>query len=343
MQKCETQDPKVALRAGFAKTGRLTQFLTPDDEGEAGESEEHRIESALYDLYRQLGYLQPLEEKLRGSNVDYTIPVMGLWIVNYKKTIYGNTKRFPVFVTAYYVKGEVWVECEYLLDRRMRYWEACLEFQKVSGSTEMRNLQKKDACATIKRKMLELHHNQKAPLLLMLQSDGVSRPIWKMISDSELSKAKRNDRYTLDKLWFDSAEANDGFKLDGRENGLRFIRVRGNEEVPDYISYVKENGKTKTVSGVYNYDDIFWSIAQRPNDPLFKNAYNSRSKTDKPGAEYKLTDMIEVYPMHLKPGDDPEEWVWLVHKLRSAAHQYKGTLRLPLPLHLAKKLEEYIG
>jgi hypothetical protein len=53
--------------------------------------------------------------------------------------------------------------------------------------------------------------------------------------------------------------------------------------------------------------------------------------------------MIEIYPIHLKEEDDADQYVWLVHKWRDAAHQYKGTLRLPLPLHLGKKLEEYIG
>ncbi|UXZ09765.1 DUF3893 domain-containing protein [Clostridium perfringens] len=32
----------------------------------------------------------------------------------------------------------------------------------------------------------------------------------------------------------------------------------------------------------------------------------------------------------------------MVNKYRDAAHQYKGVLKLPLPMHLAYKLEEYI-
>ena len=53
-------------------------------------------------------------------------------------------------------------------------------------------------------------------------------------------------------------------------------------------------------------------------------------------------DMIEIYPILLKEDDLANEWAYIVNKYRDAAHQYKGVLKLPLPMHLAYKLEEYI-
>lgn len=40
--------------------------------------------------------------------------------------------------------------------------------------------------------------------------------------------------------------------------------------------------------------------------------------------------------------DNPKEWISLVHNYRDFAHQFKGTLKAPLLLHMAKQIEEYI-
>ncbi len=336
----KNEDPKTSLRIGFAQTGRLTQFIVPENE-EASES--HRIESALFDLYRQLGLLLPTNDATKTSEADYTTKACGIWIVNYKKNLYGNTQPFPVFVTTDYISGEVWVECDYLLSKKLRYWQASLEFQKIPGNPAVRKLQKKDACSSIRRKMIELYHIQKEPMLVLVHADGVSRRIWKMMTDGELSRVDRKGKYTLEQIWFDSPDASDGYRFDNRENGIRLMRIRSNQEVPDYLSRNGDSAQIRSVSGVFNWDDVYWSIAPRPGDSLFRNAYRVISKVSRPNLEFKFTDMIEIYPIHLKTSDDPDSWVWLSHKLREAAHQYKGTLRLPLPLHLASKLEEYLG
>lgn len=87
---------------------------------------------------------------------------------------------------------------------------------------------------------------------------------------------------------------------------------------------------------------VYWGIATPPGDRLFRNSREVTSKVLKPDKECKRPDMIEFYPIHLQPDDDPAEWVYLAHKHRELAYQYKDTLRMPLPLHLAGKLEEYI-
>jgi hypothetical protein len=40
--------------------------------------------------------------------------------------------------------------------------------------------------------------------------------------------------------------------------------------------------------------------------------------------------------------DDPTRWALLTHKLRRAAFHFADDLGLPLPLHLARKAEEYV-
>jgi len=187
---------------------------------------------------------------------------------------------------------------------------------------------------------MELHHLQKDPFLVLINNNKISRDVWKFITDKNLTNNAR--AHSFDEMWFDYKK-NDGFKLN-KNNFLRFIRVRGNTEVPDYVYHIDCENDLKNVSGVFSFNDkVFWSIASRPYDRAYINAYNNISKVANPGRDYKLTDMIEICPIHLNPDDDLYEWIYLVHSLRKTAHQYKYTLRMPLPLHLAKKLEEYVN
>ena len=52
--------------------------------------------------------------------------------------------------------------------------------------------------------------------------------------------------------------------------------------------------------------------------------------------------MEELYPLQLQPGDSSSEWVIFADSLRTLPLQYNQTTVLPLPLHLAKGLEEYL-
>ena len=52
--------------------------------------------------------------------------------------------------------------------------------------------------------------------------------------------------------------------------------------------------------------------------------------------------MIELYPLQLQPGDKVENWIFYANALRHIPIQYSQSTVLPLPLHLAKALEEYL-
>ena len=52
--------------------------------------------------------------------------------------------------------------------------------------------------------------------------------------------------------------------------------------------------------------------------------------------------MIEIYPIQLQKGDHPDEWVHYTNSLRKGAVQYDEETVMPLPMHLAAKLQEYI-
>ncbi|AXI78774.1 pPIWI_RE module domain-containing protein [Peterkaempfera bronchialis] len=60
--------------------------------------------------------------------------------------------------------------------------------------------------------------------------------------------------------------------------------------------------------------------------------------TDKPAWNPAL---LEVAVVGCQPGDDPEAWAVLAHQLRMTP-DYRDMLALPLPLHLARKAQEYV-
>ena len=52
--------------------------------------------------------------------------------------------------------------------------------------------------------------------------------------------------------------------------------------------------------------------------------------------------MIELYPVQLQPGDQAKHWVFYSNALCHIAIQYQQSTTLPLPLHLAQRLKEYL-
>ena len=63
---------------------------------------------------------------------------------------------------------------------------------------------------------------------------------------------------------------------------------------------------------------------------------------DHPYADYAEKDMIEMYPIQLQSGDNPDAWAKFVSDLCTLSIQYEQSTILPLPLHLAKNLTEYL-
>ncbi len=332
------KDPKRAIRAGFAASGRLTQFISPFGDDDA----EHRVKAAVYDLYRQLGYVEKFEGAKKGVDIDYNTPITAIHVINYKKTPYGHIDRAMVAVTINQLEGKVFVECPALWRGSKLYWEASLAFQGVATEEGKNKFTKTRILDDIKSKVYELYNYNKNPHIMVISSNGTTRNVWKLLTDSELSSADKSGPYSIKKIWFYDQNKNDGIDVLSKESGLRIIRIRCNDEVPGYITPLDSTGSCESRSGLFKSNSVYYGIAPRPFDKVYTNSYLSKSKLQKPNYEFKVTDMIEIYPIYLKEEDVADHWVSLVNNYRDAAHQYKDVLKEPLPMHLASKLEEYI-
>lgn len=339
-------DPKQVIRNAFAQTGRVVQFIVPEDEGKA--VAKNKIDNAVYDLYRQLGITHLLNVEKARFHQYADVRCVGMHIFT---QIHGigavNKGRFlPVYVDMDLLNGKTRVQCSAFDNYSVSYREACLEMAKLFWKNDLEQLCV-DACRTpAKQKLIELrnrHMNPENKVLFMANTDGNSRPLWSGMSDKSIGNCDMLGEYIPEKIDVGAQKA--PFYLQLANSGVRIVRIRCNAEVPDYFTSRRSSEekleKYSSATGVFQYGKTFWSIAPKPNDPRFNRSF-VESRVTNPTHDYAEKDMIEIYPLQLQPGDDPWEWVRYVNALRQLPIQYNQATVLPLPLHLAKNLAEYL-
>ena len=332
-------DPKRALRIAFAKTGRLTQFIEPED---SKDSPEIRARVAVRGLMRQLGFVPEPARNSRG--IDTSIPAIGLKVYNS-----GNGKArasFPYCVRQDMRSGAVTVYCPLLPDGSLPYWRALIEFARLSGSEGFPDSCKRANGMALKRM---LHGIVRAtgdrPELLLVNSYGRirQRDWWPGISDSGLESGP---------LSYGPTGYEEPLGLAGSK--LRILRIRSglNGEVPDWFTDEVAAGgaddgtvpNRRDKQGLFKMDGYFLALAPRPGDAQYK--WSARgSKYDSPTAAF-CEKTINEYCL-LSPGGEAEALasVKYAEALRGCMVQlYKNDMRvnLPAPLHLAEQVEEYI-
>lgn len=330
---------KRGLRIAFAKTGRLTQFIEPED---SKDSPEIRARVAVRDLMRQLGFVPEPARNSRG--IDTSIPAIGLKVYNS-----GNGKArasFPYCVRQDMRSGAVTVYCPLLPDGSLPYWRALIEFARLSGSEGFPDSCKRANGMALKRM---LHGIVRAtgdrPELLLINSYGRirQRDWWPGISDSGLESGP---------LSYGPTGYEEPLGLAGSK--LRILRIRSglNGEIPDWFTDEVAAGgaddgtvpNRRDKQGLFKMDGYFLALAPRPGDAQYK--WSARgSKYDSPTAAF-CEKTINEYCL-LSPGGEAEALasVKYAEALRGCMVQlYKNDMRvnLPAPLHLAEQVEEYI-
>lgn len=333
-------DPKQAIRNGFARTGRVVQFITPDE----SDAVPHKVKSAVHDLYRQLGLPTLLNSD---KSIQYCPPCIGMHVCTQVHGIAGKGRFLPVYVTVDIAARKVRVQCDAFSRREVSYREACLEMAELFWKNDLERRCVDTSRSPVKQKLIELKNMYPTPdrgVLFTVVSDGDSRALWSGISDKELSAYAMTEDYQPEMINAGMQKA--PFPVSLRDTGVRIIRIRYNQEVPDYYTERsqttgKDVTKYASASGVFEYEKVFWSIGPKPPDRPYTDSL-SHSKIDHPEELHAEKDMIELYPVLLQGGDDPCDAIYYVNELRRAPIQYNKTATLPLPLHLAKALTEYL-
>ena len=168
--------------------------------------------------------------------------------------------------------------------------------------------------------------------------------MWGGISDTEIGEYAMTGEYCPERINVGTAQ--NPYLLSLTDSGVRIIRIRSNQEVPDYFTELSpkssdENLQHSSASGIFKYEDVYWEIHSRPNDDRYTRSFRE-SKILHPRHPFAEKDRIELYPLQLQPGDAAEKWIFYTNALRDLPIQYNQSTVLPLPLHLAKGLEKYL-
>ena len=340
-QDYKSVDPKNAIRCGFALRNRLTQFITPWNSHDSGNEVENKIASAIEDLCRQLGYVRDFDEKVKENEESLAhTPVIGMHVMTQLKTIYGKARFLPLCVELDYITGQVYVECDAFEQVRVPYREAAFELAKLSLDKDFEKKCDVASKGMLKQKMImwkNVYKNNN--LLVLIEANGNTRALCNGITDGQIQKYIYRDLYCPEEIEVGTKE--NSYMLNLNDSKVRFIRIRCNGEVPDYFTEKSKTEGYSASSGVFKYESDYWSVAGRPNDKAYKSSYKETTYS-KPRQKFAERDMIEIYPIQLQKGDNPDEWVHYTNSLRVGAIQYDEATIMPLPIHLATKLQEYI-
>jgi len=341
-QDCYTQgDPKQVLRNAFARTGRIVQFITPEEEGKF-----NKISYAVYDLYRQLGVVTLPNFQKKVPPLANT-PCIGMHLYTQIHGIANKARFLPIYVTVNIPEGRTRVHCDAFTNRTVSYREACLEMARLFWKNDLEQRCVDASRAPAKQKLIELknyYYAKENGILLVVQSDGNTRAVWRGISDKDIESYSAIESYCHTEINVGMLQS--PYMMSLVDSGVRIIRIRSNQEVPDYYTdpsekSTEEHLQLSASSGIFKYDDVYWGIHTRPDDPQYRSSFKT-SRIDHPQQRFAEKDMIELYPLQLQPGDKAEDWVFYMNALRHIPIQYNQSTTLPLPLHLAKCLEEYL-
>ncbi len=344
--KCNV-DPKKALRCGFAETGRLTQFITieqfykEDEEGAKKVNLDKILEHTVLDGFRQIGVVfdYSLNKKIGDKKI------VGIHIVNYKSAFFDRVRipPFPIIVTYDVKYSKVLVYCDLIDKVNVPYWKAILALSRLSYATDIKDRIKIISSTTLLRRLDRLINKDESDVIIIVDANGTSRKFFQGISNSEIERGKINKYNQLDKILIHEDKFLD---LSSIKKNVSIVRTRHNEEVPSYITMDRDNNKSKVnQSGIFKYDKVYYSIDSRP-----QHEYHSyiKSKLNKMNYQLSHRHLIEIYPLFISGNErniveNEINSISIVHILRSASIQFTSQKTiLPLPLHLAEKMEEVL-
>lgn len=373
LKKQPRVDPKQVLRLGFARRGRLTQFVTPEGFLAANEKLEQKIQrdpeaqkryneklaqweaggrvgrkpqkpssnfinsvvkSSILDGYRQLGIMADLHTLKRASKEMF----VGITVKNKASSIYGqNFRPFPIVVILDGPNNCLNVYCDLISDHLMPYDVFLLALAQRFSEAPATSDDILYSATKVTNFLKAFFAQHRASIVL--ENNKIIRNCIKNISNNSINQ----ENQTKPSFSFQWANGRDVIPLTLEGAKLRSVirlRTSTNYEVPDY--YTTENGKGFAASsGVFCYEGTYYSLDSRAqHDAITLRQGVSITNSDEQLSHRRL---VELYPLYL--GESKvEECLEDIHSLRQATIQFQQQrTQLPLPLCVVDKdaLDEY--
>lgn len=320
----EESDPKVALRAGFAKVGRITQFITPREDELT-----HRTKMSLLDLLRQVGVQSGLPKCLP---VAFPRPVSYAAIWMYKP--YEDVKSFLPMMLHMSGDGSVVKATAYGLGKFLPYSEFLRQLAERGKTKTINNQERNKVPGLLKQWLDEISDGSDILLLAHAQN---TREVWGWLTNSQIA---------IDKLSFGNTDQSRSIS---EWPGVRVVRVRDckGSETPECFAQ-KDQGddctnreeKMSFTQGLFRVSDrVFHSMTGKPKQRM--KLSRKASKALKPDLQAWNARLVELTVACIQEGDEPWHWAKLTDKLRLAAVHSDDPMTLPLPLHLLFMAKQY--
>jgi hypothetical protein len=361
----QMRDAKRTLRFAFAQTGRLTQFINPEDTSGSDEEKKKaealiktKSRAAVLDARRQLGFMgNDLSDMLEEVGLKPGIQLIGLHlevenVSSRSKKLKEEAVFFPAAVKL--TIGQQQIQAATPDSKGMSesmvwepYYQSGLRLGSYSGSQLHMGIGNRlDGGSVLERFLDQIIQIEKdKPTVIFIPANGW-RTYWKWLQDKVI---------TLDQMKLNnSTYLPDSHALVGGNTcvigNIRVIRYRFGE-VPSYLTI--DQTKEPDCQAGYGHgickiaERVYYSIAQKPDS--YQPSYNwSRFSSSALGGYSKnarMSALIEIVPAFLQMGDNPDVYAKAFHLLRTAAsHWVNGFTTHPLPSHLAKNLtEDYVS
>lgn len=319
----KSKDPKQAIRKGLAQRNRLSQFITPLNDNEKKSTKENRVKSAVWDLFRQSGYLHyppQIGLKKGGNSVPEKLNIFGFYLIN-KRRKYGKDIKYPVIINAQTNSYDIKLKYPDSNNQWKNYSKALLDIaNNINKNSYKLNRDK------INNFLFKIFNkeiiNIKSPVIIADSANIGSE--WKWINNYKISKE------------FISFGKVHKKRMDELEN-LRIIRLNSVHSPKWYSTNEK-----KYTTGLFELEkeNIFYLIPKKPGS--LRKINFAQSKLDNIGTSYRKAKPLEVYPVKLLKNDEAKEWVKIIRLLQQVFTHYDAHTKLPFPLHYARKIEEYI-
>lgn len=338
-------DPKAALRVGFAGSGRLTQFMTPEKVPPNDEKALEKYHKALdakaklswRDLRRQLvGSLRPVRSAVNKMALPHPMDTVAIYMLRRNATdhSWGRRQQLPVAIWTSSDDPAVWGRT---LGGPWELYPDLLRRLATGSAFRIPEVDEKQ----VQRFVLDgviATLNTDRPTLLLTWSQNL-RLDWQNLQ--------------ISKTLIDHLVVGDT-AVEHLTPQLRHVMLRTShgDETPEVYGEIGD--VVGLPSGLFRYPGskrVFASIAPKPGtaktlarpmgtraddilDPEGRSLLDTRRSAFNP-------QCVELTVLRQHPDDDPTVWAAAAHAQRRLADTYGDTLLLPWPLHLAKKATEY--
>ncbi|QSF46192.1 pPIWI_RE module domain-containing protein [Paenibacillus tianjinensis] len=311
----EGADPKLAVREGFRRSGRITQFIYPEsvqeDELEVEEEEgksnyKHKVFNCILDLLSDAGAIDGKSL----FDIGEIGPIISFDLIHVDRGIFPILTKLDQGVL--YVRGEGIVEW-------LPLHQAILESHRLKSLGLYLN-QVKPRLTRWLDEQLSWEKLHTGAFTLLIGAHLRNKGIWALTND-KVSKLLNPPIAP----WIQE------------DPDINVIRINATDELPSYgfmpLSLSTGIYSDRT-SGLY-YGVGTKGVSQRRINKKMTKLHN-------PSKTFQQPRLVEYMPMGNADEMERERLAWAVHHLREMCISFETTLKFPYPLKMIRSIEKYI-